>query len=218
MKHLNHKYLGDLKDNLLHSSLCKLNTGKDTDNFKESLENLTYINHLFEADYLGFEGCFTKIMIIRLWYYYRKTNNISLDINPINEKIHSEINLEEDEEEIYEYLLPLFQDLIDNDRLLVITLTELVPEQLNTYLGLVKKIQKQYTKVIDEFNITEVIDESNNDIDDIIKKINEYDTNYIVIGHIQNTYTITNFTNNNMNINSIDLGQNKITMIKSFVF
>jgi hypothetical protein len=218
MKHLNHQYLSNLKDNLLYSSLYKLNTGKDTDNFKESINGLTHISHLFEADYLGFEGCFTKNMIIRLWYYYRKTNNVSLDINPINEKIHSEIKLEDDEQEIYKYLLPLFEDLISNDKLLVITLTELVPEQLNTYLGLVKKIQKQYTKVVDEFNVTEVIDETNSNIDDIIKKMNEYDSNYLVIGHIQNTYTITIFANNDMNINSIDLGQNKLTLIKSFIF
>jgi hypothetical protein len=217
MKQLDHKSLSDLKQNLLHSSLYKLNTGKDTYNFKESLHNLTRIGHLFEADYLGFDGCFTKNMIIRLWYYYRKTNNISLDINPINEKIHPEIKLEDDEEEIYEYLLPLFEDLINNDKILVITLTQLVPEQLNKYLGLLKNIQKQYIKIVDDFDITEVIDENDN-IDDIIKKINKYDTNYLVIGHIQNKYTITYFTNNNIDINSIDLGQNKITMIKSFVF
>lgn len=140
-----------------------------------------------------------------------------MDINPINEKIHSEIKLEDDEEEIYEYLLPLFEDLINNNKILVITLTELIPEQLNKYLGLLKSIQRQYTKILDDFDITEVIDENNN-IDDIIIKINKYDTNYLIIGHIQNIYTITNFTNNNIDINSIDLGQNKITMIKSFVF
>lgn len=214
---LNKEHLDKLRDNLLNCSLYKLNTGHESLKFDEYINEMMNIIHQFPSDYIGFEGSFNNNIFIKLWYYYRKENNIMLDINPINEKLlkfNLEINNEE--MEIYKYLESFFKQLIDNNKLMIISYVTLNEIQLNYYISLVKQIQEsKFNKIIDELEVNDELLNTMN-TNNIIKELNEFDINYINIGKIQNKFTITSY-DTSINNNLVDISKDKITLLKIFI-
>jgi hypothetical protein len=219
-KYLNKDFLNKLRDQLLNSSLYKLQTGKEPNGFYQNINDIVIVTHIFLSDYVGFEGLFNSNTIIRHWYYYRQQNNIMLTEYPINEKILGfKIEIKEYEEEIYDFLKPFFKQINDNNKLLVVSTVELTTTQLNNYISLVKQIQKsKFNKTIDELNVNEEL-YTEMIISDIIPQLNEYDIRYANIGKIQNKFTITAYNNDMIKkeYKPIDLGEDKITLIKAFI-
>lgn len=219
-KYLNKDFLDKLRDQLLNSSLYKLQTGKSPNGFYQNINDIVIVTHLFSSDYVGFEGLFNSNIIIRHWYYYRQENKIMLSEHPINERaLGFKIEVKEYEEEIYEFLKPFFEQLSDNNKLLVVSTVELTTTQLNNYISLVKQIQKsKFNKTIDELDVNEEL-HAEMMIDDIVHQLNDYDIRYANIGKIQNKFTITAYNNDMLKKEHkpLDLGEDKITLVKAFI-
>lgn len=219
--YLKQEFLDKLRDDLLNCSLYRLNTGKDSHKFSQCINDMVNVTHLFPADYIGLEGSFDNKILIKLWYFYRKKNNIMLDTNPIKENILGfDIDVNEEELEIYHFLKPFFQELSKNNKLLVVSSIELTESQINNYTSLVKQIQKStFNITIDDLGVDDDLYNGMN-LEDIIKQLNEYNANYVNVGRIQNQFTITSYNNSkghDKDKEPFDFDDDKITILKAFV-
>lgn len=220
--YLTKDFLDKLRDNLLNCSLYRLNTGKDSNKFDQCITDMINVTHMYPSDYIGLEGSFNNKVLIKLWYYYRKENNIMLDTNPIKENILGfDIEVDEDELEIYNFLKPFFQELSTNNKLLVISSIELTETQINNYTSLVKQVQKStFNITIDDLGVNDDLYNGMN-LSDIIEQMNEYEINYVNVGKIQNQFTITSYDNSKIHDEHqkpVEFEDDKITILKAFVF